>query len=109
REELERPSEKIKMPSKSDLEKWLLLQIIDDRYYTIRMRALGYTQIDIEYYLTEITLEVDTSIRKFLPIKTYQGWLKKDILTTEDFSRIAGLMDYSELDIGRLIIEVKGE
>ncbi|GAI94957.1 unnamed protein product, partial [marine sediment metagenome] len=109
KEEAEKPSEKIKMPSRTDLERWLLLQIIDDLIYTQSMKSLGYKQKDIENYLTEITLKVDTSIRKYLPIKTYQGWLAKDILSTDDFSRIAGEMKISEADIGRLIIEVKGE
>ncbi|GAI64654.1 unnamed protein product [marine sediment metagenome] len=108
KEVTEKPSEKIKMPTRTDLERWLLAQIIDDAIYSSSMKGLGYRQKDIENYLTEITLKVDTSIRKYLPIKTYQGWLSKDILSTDDFSRIAGEMKISEEDIGRLIIEVKG-
>ena len=106
-EELSKTSEKIKMPARTDLERWLLAQIIDETIYAGQMKALGYRQTDIENYLTEITLKVDTSVRKYLPIQTYQRWLKSDILSTDDFSRIAGEMKITEADIGRLIIEVK--
>ena len=108
-EELSKHSEKIKIPARTDLERWLLAQIIDETMYAGQMKALGYRQPDIENYLTEITLKVDTSQRKYLPIQTYQRWLKSAILSTADFSRIAGEMKITEADIGRLIIEVKGE
>jgi len=73
------------------------------------MKMLGYRQTDIENYLTEITLKVDTSVRKYLPIKTYQRWLASGILSEDDFTRIAGEMKINEPDILRLIIEVRSE
>jgi hypothetical protein len=109
KEETAMPSEKIKMPTRTDLERWLLLQIIDEVIYSSQMKALGYRQTDIENYLTEITLKVDTSVRKYLPIKTYQRWLASGILSEDDFTRIAGEMKIIESDILLLIIEVRGE
>jgi hypothetical protein len=108
-EEIEKPSEKIKMATRADLERWLLLQIIDETIYSGQMKMLGYRQTDIENYLTEITLKVDTSVRKYLPIKTYQRWLASGILSEDDFTRIAGEMKINEPDILRLIIEVRSE
>ncbi|MBA7534493.1 hypothetical protein ES705_26741 [subsurface metagenome] len=105
-EETKTPSLKIKMPTRTDLTDWLLLQIIDEEYFVEQMRAIGYRQQDIEFYLTQAAFEVDTSKRKFLPIKTYQRWLQTAILGVEDFTRISTIMGYSEDDIGRLIIEV---
>ncbi len=109
KEEQARPSEKLKIPSRTDLEGWLKLQIIDEIYYANNMKALGYRQADIEKYLTEINLEVDTSLIKYLPIKTYQRWFKGDILSEDDFTRLALEMKISNEDIDRFIMEVKGE
>lgn len=108
-ETVAKESLKIRMPTRGDLEKWLLLQVIDEEYYVNEMRTLGYRQEDIEYYLTEIAFEVDTTKRKFLPITTYTRWLASDILGVADFQRIADLMAISEADIQRLIREVEAK
>ncbi|MBA7567124.1 hypothetical protein ES708_08824 [subsurface metagenome] len=100
---------KVRMPTRSDLEKWLLLQVIDEEYYVDEMRTLGYRQEDIEYYLTEIAFEVDTSRRKYLPITTYSRWLATGIIEESVFRKIAGGMEISAADIDRLVREVEAK
>ena len=103
------PTLKLKMPSRTDLEAWLKRNIIDEGYYAGQMRELGYRQFDVENYLTEIALEVDTAVRKYMPIKTYQRWFTAGVLFEDDFRRIAGDMKISESDIERLLIEARPE
>ena len=58
-------------------------------------------------YLTEITMEIDTSVRKFLGIKTYIRWLTTGIIEQETFNRIGLDMKISQEDIDRMIMEVR--
>lgn len=108
-ETVSQASKKVRMPTRTDLENWLKAQIIDDVYYATQMKNLGYRQDDIEYFLTEITLEVDTSQRKFLPITTYARWLRTGILAESDFRRVAGTMAIAGPDIDRLVREVEAK
>jgi len=94
-----------KVPSKADLETWLRSQIIEEEYYTEKMRLIGYSDTDIQYYLSEIALTVDTDERKYLSITVYSRWLKKGIITENVFRNIAIDMQYSEKDIDRLVAE----
>jgi len=96
------------MPGRTELERWLKLQIIDEKFFIDRMLALGYRKPDILNYLTEISIEIDTSKKKYLPIKTYQRWLASKILDEEEFTIIARDMKIREEDILRFIIEVRG-
>lgn len=98
-------SEKVKLPTKADLTDWLELQIIDETIYSDSMTALGYRSEDIQFYLAEIDLEGDTSVRKFLGIKTYSRWLKGAIMTEQQFRDTAGLMRIDTEDIERLVME----
>lgn len=100
-------SEKIKLPSKTDLENWLDGGIIDEGEYFIYMSELGYKTADIHHYLTQYALKRDTSKRRFLNIKSYQRWLKVGIMNTEEFAATATLMSISKEDIANLIMEVK--
>lgn len=100
---------KVRMPTRSDLERWLKAQIIDEKYYYAQMIDLGYRQIDIEFYLTEIALEVDTETRKYLPITTYTRWLATGIIEENVFRAIATDMEISTQDINRLIREVEAK
>lgn len=97
---------KVKLPSKTDLENWLKLGVIDEDYYTNTMLDTGYRQQDIEYFLTEIALEKDTSERRFLSQSVYVRWLKKGIITEEVFTDNLTKMKVSQKDIDRLIEEV---
>jgi len=102
-------SKKVKLPTKADLTDWLELQIIDDVQYSERMTQLGYKEEDILLFLTEFSLTVDTSERKFLPVKTYLRWLTTGIITAELFIKTAGKMRISDEDIDNLILEAGGE
>lgn len=97
------------IPTPTDLKDWLTLGIIDEGYYTAQMRLRHYRDEDIRNYLEEINQTQDTAVRKFLPITTYQRWLKKAIINLGTFTDIAGEMDYSEEDTTRLISEVMSE
>ncbi|GAH63806.1 unnamed protein product, partial [marine sediment metagenome] len=47
-------SEKIKMPTRTDLTDWLKLEIIDLDYYKERMKEIGFRDLDIDFYLKEL-------------------------------------------------------
>lgn len=99
-------SQKIKLPSRSDLEAWLKLQIINDIEYSARMMQLGYTENDIEMYLSEITVEIDTSSKRFLSQKTYERWFQKQIIGEERFRAIMVDLKTRPEDIERLVQEL---
>jgi len=100
---------KVRIPTRTDLERWLNLQVIDEEYYVGEMLKLGYRQEDIEYYLTEIAFEVDTARRKYLPITTYTRWLATGIIEESVFRKVAGEMEISASDIDRLVREVEAK
>lgn len=106
RDEQYKRAKKVKVPSRTELENWLKLDIIDESIYAEKMHAIGYVQQDIERYLTELTLEAEHIKIKYLPIKTYVRWYSSKILTEDDFRRIATLMGITEDDINRLLMEV---
>ncbi len=97
--------EKLKMPSKTDLENWLELGLIEEGYYSEVMRSMGYREREITLYLSEIAEEQDITKVKYLGISTYVRWLKKGILSEEAFRDIANSMDVSQEDIDRLVAE----
>jgi len=101
-------AEKIKLPSKSDIERWLKMRVIDELQYVSVMRALNYRQEDIERYLTEIAIEQDTSERKYLTVGTYVRWFSTGILPELSFRSILTDMKIVPADIERYIVEVEG-
>lgn len=106
---VEKQSEKAKLPSRTDLEGWLKIGVITDKYYKDEMLRIGYQQEHIEFYLTEIAIEQDTSKRKYLPITVYQRWLKAEIITTDQFISLAQALNISDIDIERMIREATEE
>lgn len=100
-------SQKIKLPSRADLEKWLKLQLINDVEYTARMTQLGYMTLDIEMFLSEITSVVDTSEVKLLSQKTYERWFQKQIIGEERFRLIMVELQRKPSDIDLLVQELK--
>ncbi len=100
-------SQKIKVPSRSDLETWLKLNLINDVEYSLRMTQLGYIRRDIEKYLAEITKELDTKKVKYLPQKTYERWYSKSIIGENRFREIMTDMNRSKPDIDNLVRELR--
>lgn len=100
-------ADKVKLPSKADLERWLSLQVIDEKQYVSQMRTLNYRQGDIENYLTEIALVQDTTVRKYVSIGTYVRWLTVDIINETTFRTILEDQNISNADINRYLVEVE--
>lgn len=102
-------SRRVKLPSKADLEAWLEYELIGESAYHERMSMLGYTQEDIEVYLSKITHEKDVVKPKYLPVKTYQRWFMSGIIAEARYTAILKDMGYSTQDIINLITEAKGQ
>lgn len=102
-----RQSTKVKLPTRTDLEDWLKLQLIDDVEYSARMLQLGYTDIDIEMYLAEVTHVIDTATIKRLPQKTYERWYQKQIIGEERFRLIMTDLKRKPSDIDLLVQELR--
>ena len=66
---------------------------------------MGYRDREITLYLAEMEEVTDITKVRYLGIGTYARWLKKGILTEEDFRGIAGNMGISEEDTDRLVAE----
>lgn len=98
---------KAKIPSKSDVENWLKLNIINEKTYSDYMVKQGYSESDIVKYLEEINIEVDTSKIKYQPVKTYQRWLTLGIMSEDAFKLTLKEMLVSNTDIERYIAEYK--
>lgn len=52
-----RSSYKVKLPSKTDLEKWFKTGALTEEEFRKKMLSLGYTQEDIDYYIQSIPKE----------------------------------------------------
>lgn len=100
-------SQRVKLPSRTDLEKWLKMQLINELEFSLRMERLGYTPADIEMYLSEIAKEQDTVSVKYLSQKTYERWFNKRIIGEQRFRKIMEDMGRSETDINTLILELR--
>lgn len=100
-------SKRVKLPTKSELENWLKLQVIDEDMFKSRMEVLGYSQVDTLLFLSEIAKEVDTSEVKFLPPTVYVRWLSKDYINEAEFTNIMRRQKVSEQDIANYIREAK--
>jgi type V secretory pathway adhesin AidA len=71
------------------------------------MRLLNYRDEDIRNYLAEISLKQDTQTRKYLKDTVYKSWLKKGIMSRDQFTVIMHEQGYSKQDIENMIIEVE--
>lgn len=95
--------EKIKLPSKDDLESWLKNNIIDELYFVQRMRLLGYRDEDILNYLTAITQNFDTDIVNYLDLDIYVRWIKQGIMSAELFVSYLVKMGKSEAEVEEIV------
>ena len=73
------------------------------------MSLLGFKDIDIHNYLTEINFDVDTAKPKYLKIDVYKRWYKSGIYKEKDFINVATEMNYRPVDIKLMILEIKGQ
>lgn len=98
-------SERVKLPSRTDLDRWLEEQLITEDNYHTRMKALGYSQSDIETYLSEKALSTDTGKTRYLGNSVYIRWLKKGIVTKERFITIMADKHISDRDVDNMLVE----
>jgi hypothetical protein len=100
-------SQKVKIPSKSDLETWLKLQVIDEKTYMNKMTKLGYLKEDILRYISEIAIEVDTSKIKYLADSVYFRWYSTSIIEENEFRNIMTDKGVGTRDINNYVKEGK--
>lgn len=98
---------KTKIPSKTDVENWLKLQVINDLEYATYMKRQGYEETDIIKYLEEIGKEIDISQKVYQPVKTYQRWLTLGIMSESLFVDTLQEMKVRQSDISNYIAEYK--
>ena len=98
-------SNKVKVPSKSDIDKWMLAGLINEKQYATYLYRQGYQPVDIAYYLQYFAETRDIRERKFLPVETYQRWLKAEIIDADLFATILTDAGVSMSDIQKLIQE----
>ena len=92
-----------KLPSVSNLHSWLQDAIIDEGQFSDYMKKIGYRENDIVNYMTSIRFTGGKGDRKYLPIKTYEAWLKKGIVSANQFETIALDMNIGREDINRML------
>ncbi len=92
-----------KLPSVSNLHSWLQDEIISESQFSDYMKKIGYREKDIINYMTAIRLTGGKGDRKYLPIKTYETWLKKGIVSANQFETIALEMNIGREDIDRML------
>lgn len=100
-------AERTKVPSREDLSSWLQNGYIDESYYVEKMRLLGYTDPDIQIYLTVLADGKDTTARKFLTLEVYLRWYGSGILTREALGNTLKAMGYQDDDILKIIGEME--
>jgi len=100
-------ADRTKVPSKEDLSNWLTKGYIDENYYVEKMRLLGYTDSDIQIYLTILAEGKDTSARKFLKLDVYLRWYASGIMSRKQLEETLDGMKYSAEDISTIIGEME--
>ncbi|GAG76734.1 unnamed protein product, partial [marine sediment metagenome] len=102
-------ADRVKVPSIQDLGGWLKSGFIDEKYYVEKMRLIGYQDADIQIYLSVISEGMETTKRKFLPLKTYQRWWTEKIISTEKLEEILVQMGLTSEDIEKIIGELESK
>ena len=83
-----------RLPSKSDLDVWLIKGVIQENEYIDTMKNLGYTWRHIQLYLTEMIGERDQEGRA--PTKSdLDRWVKKKYINELEYRKELGNMGYS--------------
>jgi hypothetical protein len=104
---LKQQASKIKIPSRSDLERWFKKGLIGEDQYFNGMVRQGYSREDAVLYMSEITQDEETPQPKPLPFSVYSRWLKAGILSIPEWLAIAKTMRISDADAQRAIQEVQ--
>lgn len=99
-------SAKIKLPSKTDLTDWFRLGIISEETYKQRMEEIGYREPDVLAYLTEIEIERETDEVRYLSDTVYLRWVKKEMITPDQFRAIMDNKGTRLQDTESLLAEV---
>lgn len=100
-------ADRTKVPSKDDLANWIAKGYIEENYYVEKMRLLGYTDPDIQIYLTVLSEGKDTSARKFLTLDIYLRWFASGIMKKEQLINTLQGMKMSDEDINNIIGEME--
>ncbi len=103
-----RISEKVKLPSKEDLLKWLENEVINEVTFVEKMSLLGYLEKDIISYLESYAIVSTKITRKYMTKDDYKRWLLRGIISQEYFIDIMREQGYDEKDITSMIRETKG-
>lgn len=101
-------SRNLKLPSRTDLENWLKARLISEEQFFADMQGLGYMDRHIRIFLTEARLEQEDDEVKYLSADRYAKWLKKGIMTEDEFRAVAAEINVSPADINRFIREATG-
>ncbi len=104
---VETKSQKEKLASRTDLERWYEKNIISKLEYAESMKNLGYGEDIITNYLTEIERDKGDIKVKLLTIKQYQTWYSQGVITEAKFRGLATKMGYRKEDIDRLVNDSK--
>lgn len=99
-------AKKRKVPSKTDLARWLDDNVIDQDDYFTWMNRIGYAQEVAQLYMTEIIHNGGGQKRKFLTTAQYRKWLQSGIMNEAQFRQTLSLMGVAEMDINRYVQEV---
>lgn len=104
---LSQESKKTRLPTKTDLMDWFEQQIIDEKTYHDYMSQIGYRDQDIANYLTEQSLERDTTKRKYLHINTYLRWWLHEMISEEQLREYAEAKGIAQEDLEILMMETQ--
>ena len=100
-------SQKVKLPSKDDLIRFLKANLISDVEFIERMLKLGYNQIDTELYLSEIAITQDVEDIKYLSVTQYKKWYTAGLLTEQRLLIVLKAKKVSNMDINTILRELK--
>ena len=98
-------SAKIKLPTRSDLERWFKKQMIGEEAYFAGMVKLGYTREDSRLFMQEILHDNENPTVKYLSQTVYARWIKNGILSPDEWRKIGAAMKLLPADIERTIQE----
>lgn len=99
-----------KMPTKSELERFLRKKIINEEQYRVRMETLGYSKFHIDAYLYEMkiikVIPVEIILPKTLTKAELGRFLSKEIMSEVEYRAEMKILGYSDEVITQFEIEV---